>query len=100
MDENSLRSRFQESLAAGLNLKICHLNIEGLSASKSDYLSRLIPEHEIDIVAIQKKHKTLNLNLLNRGKLPGFKLIGDIHSNVHGIATYVMDTLADCLLTH
>jgi hypothetical protein len=31
-----------------------------------------------DIVAIQETHTTSDLNLLNRGKLPGFKLIGAI----------------------
>jgi exonuclease III len=81
-------------------LQISHLNNEGISASTSDYLSRLMIEYEIDIVAIQETHTNSDLNLLNRGKLPGFKLIGAIHSNVHGIATYVRDTLADCFLTH
>jgi exonuclease III len=84
--ENSLHPIFQESLAVELNLKICHLNIEGILASKSDYLSRLMREHEFEIVAIQETHTTSDLNLLNRGKLSGFKLIGAIHSNVHGIA--------------
>jgi hypothetical protein len=58
MDETSLHPTFQESFAVGLNFQICHLNIEGISASKSDYLSRLMREHEIDIVAIQKTQKT------------------------------------------
>jgi hypothetical protein len=44
MNENSLHPTFQESFAVGLFLKICHLNIEGISASKSDYLSRLMRE--------------------------------------------------------
>jgi exonuclease III len=92
MDETSLHPTFQESLAVGLNLKICHLNIEGISASKSDYLIRLMREHEIDIIVIQERNTTSDLNLLNRGKLAGFKLIGAVHSNVHGITTYVRDT--------
>jgi hypothetical protein len=69
-------------------------NIEGISASKSDYLSRLMREHEIDIDAIQET------DLLNRGILPRLNLIGAIHSNVHGIATYVRDTLASRLLSY
>jgi hypothetical protein len=50
MDETSLHPTFEESLAVGLNLKICYLNIEG-------------------IVFIEKTHTTSDLNLLNRGKL-------------------------------
>jgi hypothetical protein len=92
MDKTSLHPTYQQSFAVELNLQICHLNIEDISASKSDYLSRLMIEHEIDIVAIQETHTNSDLNLLNRGKLPGF--------NVHGIATNVRDTLADCFLTH
>jgi hypothetical protein len=42
MDENNLHSRFQESLA--------------VSTSKSHNLSRLMCEHKIDIVVIQKSH--------------------------------------------
>jgi hypothetical protein len=82
MDETSLHLTLQENSAVGLNLKICHLNIEGISASKSNYLSRLMREHEIGIVAIQETHTTSDLNLLNRGKLLRFKLIGAIHNNV------------------
>jgi hypothetical protein len=82
MDERRLHPTFQESFVVGLNLKICHLKIEDISASKSDYWSRLMREHEIYIVAIQKTHTTSDLNLLKRGKLPRFKLIGGIHSNV------------------
>jgi hypothetical protein len=59
MDENSLHPKFQESLTIGLNLKICHLNIDGISASKSDYLSHLMREHKIDIVA--RKHTQLQI---------------------------------------
>jgi hypothetical protein len=67
-----------------LHPKLDCIRIEGISASKSNYLSRLMREHEIEIVAILETHTTLDLNLLNRGKLHGFKLIGAIHSNVFG----------------
>jgi hypothetical protein len=70
MYENSLHPTFQESLAVGLNFKICHLNIEGISAPKTKFLSRLMRKHEIDIVAIQETHTTSDVNLLNGGKLP------------------------------
>jgi hypothetical protein len=93
MDETNMRPTLQENLAVGLNFKI-------ISASKSVYLSRLIRAHEIDIVAIQEINSTSDLNLLKRGNLHRFKLIDAIPNNVHGIATYVRDTLVDCFLTH
>jgi hypothetical protein len=52
MYENILHPTFQESLAVELNLKIYHLNIEGESASKCNYLSRLMRENQIDIQKI------------------------------------------------
>jgi hypothetical protein len=61
IDENSLHPTFQESLAVELNLKICYLNIEGISASKNDYLSRLMREHEIDIVVNDNTHTQLQI---------------------------------------
>jgi hypothetical protein len=42
MDENSLHPTLQEILAVGLNLKVCHLNIESISASRIDYLTLLM----------------------------------------------------------
>jgi hypothetical protein len=81
MDETSLHPTFQESLAVGLNLKICHHNIKGILASKSNYLSCLMREQEI--IVIHETHTISDLHLLNIGKLLGFKLIGTIHSNVH-----------------
>jgi hypothetical protein len=44
------------------------------------------PEHEIEI---QETHTTQDLNLLNRGKLSGFKLIGAIYSNVYGSGAFM-----------
>jgi hypothetical protein len=43
IDENNAPNK---NFAVGLNLPdlICHLNIEGISASKNDYLSRLMRE--------------------------------------------------------
>jgi exonuclease III len=62
MDKNSLHPTFQEIHVVGLNLKICQLNIEGIPASKRDHLSRLMREHEIQIVAIQETHTTSDSN--------------------------------------
>jgi exonuclease III len=88
------------SLPIGPNLRICHLNIEGISASKSEYLARLVRDSEIDKIVLQETHSTLDTNLINRGEIPGYKLIGAIHSNVHGIVTYARVSFNNCFITY
>jgi exonuclease III len=90
----------QDSHPIEPNLRICHLNIESISASQSEYLARLMRDNEIDIIALQETHSTSDTNLINRGEIPGYKLIGEIHSNVHGIATYVRVSLHNCFITY
>jgi hypothetical protein len=70
-------------------LKICHINIEGIFISKSEYLAHLMHDEDIDIVAVQETHAESEENLRRRGTIPGYSLIGAVYSNVHGIATYV-----------
>jgi exonuclease III len=86
----------QDSLPIEPNLRICNLNIEGISASKSEYLARLMRDNEINIIALQETHSTSDTNLMNRGDIPGYKLIGVIHSNGHGMATYARVSLNNC----
>jgi exonuclease III len=57
-------------------------------------------DNEIDIIALQETHSTSDTNLINRGEIPGYKLIGAIHSNVHGIATYARVSLNNCFITY
>jgi hypothetical protein len=40
-------------------------------------------DNEIDIIALPETHSTSDTNLINRGEIPGYKLIGAIHSNVN-----------------
>jgi exonuclease III len=76
-------------MSLGSNLKICHINIEGISISKSEYLARLMHDKDIDIVTVQETHAGSEDNLRYRGTIPGYTLIGAVYSNVHGIATSV-----------
>jgi exonuclease III len=57
-------------------------------------------DNEIDIIAPHETHSTSNTNLSNRDEIPGYKLIGVIHSNVHGIATYARVSLNNCFITY
>jgi exonuclease III len=79
---------------------VCHLNIEGISASKSEYLARIMRNNEIYIIVLQGTHLTSDTNLINRGEIPGYKLIGAIHNNVHGISTYARVSLNNCFITY
>jgi Reverse transcriptase (RNA-dependent DNA polymerase)/Endonuclease-reverse transcriptase len=96
MNNNQNSSSIRRYLSLGSNIKICHINIEGISVSKSEYLARLMLDADVDIVAIQETHASSDENLQRRGTLPGYSLIGAIHSSVHGIATYVRTSIPNC----
>ena len=78
-----------KNLSLGKSLKICHLNIEGISQSKSDYLSRIMNELNVDVIHLQETHATSRPNLLNRGTIHGYTLIDATYSRTYGIATYI-----------
>jgi Endonuclease-reverse transcriptase len=94
MSNNQNLSR--QFLPLGPSLKICQLNIEGISISKCEYLARLMREEDIDIIAVQETHTASEESLRRRGSIQGYTLIDAIYSNVHGIATYVKTALSDC----
>jgi hypothetical protein len=52
------------------NLKICHINIAGISISKSEYLTRLMHDEDIDIVTAQETNAGSEENLRRRGTIP------------------------------
>jgi hypothetical protein len=68
---NSNSSSNQSFLSLKSNLKICHINIEEISISKSKYLVRLIHDEDIGIVTVQKTHAGSEENLRRRGTIPG-----------------------------
>jgi hypothetical protein len=50
-------------LPLGTNLTICHINVEGFSSLKSDYLARLM---------LEETHTASAESLSRRGNLTGF----------------------------
>lgn len=60
----------------GPSVRICHLNIESISYSKSQYLSKLLKNDNIDLVAIQVTHCETEEQLRKREKIPGYDLLG------------------------
>jgi exonuclease III len=73
---------------------IYHINVEGFSSSKSDFLARLMLEEKVDVIAVQETH-TASAESLRRGNLTRFTLVGDVYSSVHGNATYIRSDLSN-----
>lgn len=79
----------------GPKVRICQINVEGISCAKSDYMAKAFEEENIDIALIQETH-TANLgNLLARGSIAGYELVAAEFSKAHGIATYVKNNTKD-----
>lgn len=82
-------------LTLGPSLKICQLNIEGISKDKSDYLSKICIDYGIDVIALQETHTATEEQLRTRGSIDGYHLVDFLCSGVHGIATYVKDSITN-----
>jgi exonuclease III len=85
----------QRYLSLETNLTIRHINVEGFSSSKSDYLARLMLEKKVGVTAVQETHTASAESLKRRGNLTGFTLVGAIYCSVHGIATYIRSDLSN-----
>uniref|UniRef100_H2ZTA1 Endonuclease/exonuclease/phosphatase domain-containing protein n=1 Tax=Latimeria chalumnae TaxID=7897 RepID=H2ZTA1_LATCH len=68
------------------------LNIEGLSRSKCEVLSKEFRIHKIDILALQETH--IPEPNPYRMKIHGFHMIACRYHAKYGIATYIQDNLA------
>lgn len=73
---------------------ICQLNVEGMSRSKSEFLSKYLAERNICVFLAQETHTSSMEDLNARGEIDGYDLIVAEHS-VHGIATYVKQGIFD-----
>uniref|UniRef100_H3A8G7 Endonuclease/exonuclease/phosphatase domain-containing protein n=1 Tax=Latimeria chalumnae TaxID=7897 RepID=H3A8G7_LATCH len=62
---------------------ICQLNVEGLSKAKCDYLSKLLTNNTIDVLALQETHVSSD-DQARRYKINGYKLVSSLqHPNQH-----------------
>lgn len=77
----------------GKQWRIMQINIEGISRSKGEVLSKLLKDHCVDVVMIQETHTDSMESLQNRGKVPGYSIVMAENSNVHGIPTYVRNDI-------
>lgn len=69
------------------------LNIKGISRAKSDYFTKLLSIHKIDVILLEETHASNEYQLQARGHLPGFTLAAAIYDHRYGSATYIRETL-------
>lgn len=67
------------TLNIGTYLRICHLNIEGISKDKCEILSKIMISNKVDVIALQKIHTTDKANLKKQEYKAGYTLIGVIN---------------------
>lgn len=75
----------------GPSLRICQINVEGMSRAKAEYISKLSADEDLNVVLVQETHTSSREDLELRGVIPGFDMVVAEHSRSHGIATYVRD---------
>ncbi len=74
----------------GDSIRIMQLNIEGISTPKCEFLENSLHDEKIDIVALQETHITQEGP---RSAVRGYTMVGALHHDKFGIATYVKDEL-------
>lgn len=79
-------------------IRICQINIEGISRSKCQVLHQILSQNEIDVVAIQETHAADEEQLSHRGKIPGYHLVGATYHHAYGVATYARTTIENASL--
>jgi exonuclease III len=75
-------------LIIGTYLRICHLNIEGISKIKCEILSKIMISNNVDVIALQETHTTDEADLQKLKYIAGYTLIGAINYKQYGIVSY------------
>lgn len=83
----------QPTKTIGPSFRLCHINIEGISRAKSEFLSKLLLDNNVDAVLIQETHAPTAEDLRKRGRIYGYELIGATYHKAYGVATYVRNTI-------
>lgn len=96
-DENN--PNFIEYRPIGDILRICQVNVEGLSPDKVEFLSKLSSQKQTDVLIIQETHKSDDDSLMRTGMIRNFKLVDSINHKKYGIATYAKTSIRDLTVT-
>lgn len=93
-------SQDQETKNLGEIIRICQLNAEGLSRAKSEYISKLLLDQNIDMAIIQETHLEDENQQHSRGRIYGYDLLGATYHRSYGTATYIRSTIDNAKLLH
>lgn len=84
-------SSHQMKLSIGRVVSVLHLNIEGSSSEKSEFLSRTANENRVDVIAVQETHILNPADYHSRGHVNGFSVAAYLVHARYGLVTYVRD---------
>lgn len=100
MAKNQRNGPFKDHLYRNLgpNIRLCQLNIEGISRAKCHILRKILDDNRVDVLAVQEHHVENETQLSSRGKIPGFDLLGATFDKVYGVATYVRSSIENAYL--
>lgn len=82
----------------GPSIRFCHVNVESISYTNSEYLSKILKPDTIDLIAIQETYCDSEQQLQKRGKIPGYELLGARHHRSYGVKTYVKQNIDNATL--
>jgi hypothetical protein len=97
-DRYNLNSKIFDSSCfrnIGPIIKICQLNIEGISKDKCDYKAKIAKKMEIDVIVLQETHTGTEEQLHSRGLISGYILVDHLRSSIYGLTTYVRQNLSN-----
>ena len=89
----SRTSKKVNTRSIGPKLRICQLNIEGISRDKSEFLARIARNNEVDVIVLQETHTANDTQLNARGIVQGYSLVDSVNSPFHGSAIFVKNDI-------
>ncbi|KAG5885688.1 hypothetical protein JTB14_001969 [Gonioctena quinquepunctata] len=98
VESNSGPSEDQTTRKLGPSVKVCQINIEGISRANCQILHKILLSNDIDVVAIQETHTENEHQLTSRRKIYGYDLMEATYHKAYGTATYVRSDIGNACL--
>lgn len=88
------------NLEVGNQLRVLQINVERISAEKSEYLARIAFDLNVDLILLQESHAKNDSDLMKRVTIDGFSLISALNDSRYGIATYMKSSIVEFDIKH